>query len=453
LLQPEDHLDAYGRHPLAAEEERLAAMISPLLNGTVSFLPLRNRAAPARRARRSGAPRVVLYSHDTLGFGHLRRNLLIAGALRGLDPAPDVLMIAGMREAGAFDVPPGVDCLTLPAYAKQADGSYGPRDLGTELAPLALLRASAIEAAVTSFDPDLMIVDNVPRGAEGELDATLRRLVRRGRARIVLGLRDVIDEPSAVRRQWIRQRNFEAIREAYDEIWVYGDPSFHDPIATCDLGAEVRRRARYTGYLDQRPRLEGGTAEEVRRTTLGADDRSFVLCTVGGGRDGAALAEAFVQAPLPEGHRGILVTGLQMPESVRLRLAQQAASRPDLTVIAFVPEPVALVRDAAAVIAMGGYNTVAEVLSFGQRALIVPRIRPRAEQLIRAEGLAERGLVDLLHPDALSAEALGRWLAAGPRGRRNTPGSLDMGGLDRVRAFAAETLCIAGRPVTARGAV
>jgi predicted glycosyltransferase len=256
-----------------------------------------------------------------------------------------------------------------------------------------------------------------------------------------------------VRRQWIRQRNFEAIREAYDEIWVYGDPGFHDPVATCDLGAEVRRRARYTGYLDQRPRLDGGTAETVRRATLGADDRPFVLCTVGGGRDGAALAEAFVKTPLPEGHRGILVTGLQMPESVRLRFTQQAASRPDLTVIAFVPEPVALVRDAAAVIAMGGYNTVAEVLSFGQRALIVPRIRPRAEQLIRAEVLAERGLVDLLHPDALSAEALGRWLAAGPRGRRNTPADLDMGGLDRVRAFASHALCAVDHPLTARGAV
>ncbi len=428
-------------------------MKSPLLNGTVSLLPLRNRAALARRVRRVGAPRVVLYSHDTLGFGHLRRNLLLAGALRGLDPAPDVLLIAGMREAGAFDMPPGVDCLTLPAYAKRADGSYGPRDLGTDLAPLALLRASAIEAAVTSFDPDLMIVDNVPRGAEGELDATLRRLVRRGRARIVLGLRDVIDEPSAVRRQWIRQRSFEAIREAYDEIWVYGDPGLHDPVAAYDLGEEVRRRARYTGYLDQRPRLDGVTAETVRRATLGVDDRPFVLCTVGGGRDGAALAEAFVQAPLPEGHRGILLTGLQMPEAVRLRLMQRAMSRADLAVIAFLPEPVALVRDAAAVIAMGGYNTVAEVLSFAQRALIVPRIRPRAEQLIRAERLAERGLVDMLHPDALSAAALGRWLAADPSGPRNALGRLDMGGLDRVRAFASEAICIAGGSMTARGAV
>jgi predicted glycosyltransferase len=422
-------------------------MTSPLLSETVSLFPLRGSAP--RRRRRTGAPRVALYSHDTMGFGHLRRNLLIAGALRGLDPAPEVMMVAGMREAGAFTLPPGVDCLTLPAYAKHADGSYRPRDLGEALAPLTLLRAGVIEAALSSFDPDLMIVDNVPRGAEGELDAALRRLSQTGRTRIVLGLRDVIDEPRAVRRQWLRQRNFEAIRQHYDSVWIYGDRRFHDPVAAYDLGADVLSRARFTGYLDQRTRLEGGAAEAVRATVLGADARPFVLCTVGGGRDGAALAEAFVRAPLPSGHRGVLITGLQMPAGTRAALAQAASSRPELTVVDFVPEPAALVRDASAVIAMGGYNTVAEVLSFDKRALIVPRVRPRAEQRIRAERLAGRGLLDMLHPDDLSPGALGRWLAAGPAHAGGARRRLDMGGLDRVRAFAAEAL---GGTGSARGA-
>jgi predicted glycosyltransferase len=427
------------------------AMKSPLLTEAVALFPPRTRGKAHRRGRRTGASRVVLYSHDTLGFGHLRRNLLIAGALRRLDPAPDVLMIAGMREAGAFDLPPGVDCLTLPAYAKQADGSYGPRDLGDALAPLALLRASAIEAAVASFDPDLMIVDNVPRGAEGELDAALRRLSRTGRTRIVLGLRDVIDEPAAVRRQWLRQRNFEAIRDHFDEVWIYGDPDFHDPVAAYDLGAEVRARARFTGYLDQRARLEGGVAETVLDTLVRDDPRPFVLCTVGGGRDGAALAEAFARTRLPRGHRGILITGLQMPEAARAGLVRHAASRSDLAVVEFVPEPVALVRDAAAVIAMGGYNSVAEVLSFGKRALVVPRIRPRAEQRIRAERLAERGLLDMLHPDHLSPEALATWLAAGPSQAASPSPALDMRGLDRVRDFAEESLGLIATPPRTAG--
>jgi predicted glycosyltransferase len=84
----------------------------------MNTLPERSRTraaltqiAPARGGR---AARIVLYSHDTLGFGHLRRNLLIAGALKSCAAAPEILMIAGMREAGAFELPPGVDCMTPP---------------------------------------------------------------------------------------------------------------------------------------------------------------------------------------------------------------------------------------------------------------------------------------------------------------------------------------------------
>ena len=41
---------------------------------------------------------------------------------------------------------------------------------------------------------------------------------------------------------------------------------------------------------------------------------------------------------------------------------------------------------AAGVVAMGGYNTFCEILSFDKPALVVPRVRPRLEQAIRAGG-------------------------------------------------------------------
>ena len=90
------------------------------------------------------APRIVLYSRDTLGFGHLRRNLLIAGTLRRCRPAPEILMIAGMCEAGAFELPVGVDCLSLPAYEKRADGAYWPRDLGHDLSAFVAVTARGV---------------------------------------------------------------------------------------------------------------------------------------------------------------------------------------------------------------------------------------------------------------------------------------------------------------------
>jgi predicted glycosyltransferase len=380
--------------------------------------------------------RVVLYSHDTLGYGHLRRNLLIAGALRQCQAQPDILMIAGMREAGAFALPPGVDCVSLPAYAKGSDGDYRPRDLGGGLDTLRALRASTIRAAVEAFAPDLMIVDNVPRGALFELDPTLKALRKSGKTRLVLGLRDIIDEPAQMRRQWLRQRNFEALREFYSDIWIYGDPRLYDTVREYGLGGDLAAMVRYTGYLDQSARLASPAAVPARDALLGDDARPYVLCTVGGGRDGIALCKAFAAAPLPLNHRGILVTGAQMSESARRAVHAAAAGRDDLTIVDFVREPIALTAGAAAVVAMGGYNTATEVLSLGRPSLIVPRVRPRAEQLIRAEQLAARGLADMMHPNDLTPAALFHWLTGGARrsGARRSP--IDVGGLDRIRDLA-----------------
>ena len=66
--------------------------------------------------------RVALYSHDTMGIGHMRRNLLIAQALAHGPQPVSILMVAGAREVSAFGLPPGVDCLTLPSLFKDDKG-------------------------------------------------------------------------------------------------------------------------------------------------------------------------------------------------------------------------------------------------------------------------------------------------------------------------------------------
>jgi predicted glycosyltransferase len=94
-------------------------------------------------------------------------------------------------------------------------------------------------------------------------------------------------------------------------------------------------------------------------------------------------------------------------------------------------------QKAEAVVAMGGYNTFCEILSFDKRALIVPRTRPRLEQHIRAVEAERLGLVRMLsdrhesRTPSRMADAL-RGLAGQPRPSEVViPGLLD--GLDRVR--------------------
>src|SRR5262249_56022081 len=97
-----------------------------------------------------------------------------------------------------------------------------------------------------------------------------------------------------------------------------------------------------------------------------------------------------------------------MPPEVRQRLRRRTAGRPRLRVLEFIAEPAPGLQRADRVISMGGYNPVAEVLSFEKPALIVPRAQ---EQSVRAERLRDLGLVDVLSLDQLRPGSLTEWLS------------------------------------------
>jgi predicted glycosyltransferase len=397
-------------------------------------------------------PRVVLYSHDTMGLGHMRRNLLIAQALSRPPLEATVLMIAGARRATAFALPPSVDTLCLPALHKGLDGQYSARRLNMSLQNLIALRSSTIRVALETFEPDVLIVDNVPRGAQRELDSTLEFLRARGRTHCVLGLRDVLDEPAVVRSEWARAANEEAIRRYYDSVWVYGDPAVYDTIKEYEFPPDIAAKTHYTGYFDQRSRLDFAASQDTEAASaLKLPPGRIMLCTLGGGQDGVELAEAFAQAELPADAVGVLLTGPSMPEAVQQRLRKRAALNPRLKVLEFFPEPTPLLKRADRVIAMGGYNTVNELLSFEKPALIVPRCRPRREQLIRAERLQQLGLIDMLRPEQATPGALSAWLARELPPRPPIAERLDLSGLTTVpRLLQTAFAGIAGQGSTRR---
>lgn len=386
--------------------------------------------SPPPLARR----RIALYSHDTVGLGHLRRNLAIASALAGGPFPVDVLLITGSRESAAFPVPSGIDTVILPAIAKR-EGEYGARTLGTSLADVIALRSSIITATLKSFAPDLLIVDKVARGACGELEDALCHLRKEGKARLILGLREILDAPAAAISDWEASRTSEAVAAFYDEVWVYGDPTVFDPVGEYRLPPAVAERVTFTGYLGH------GRPRPTYRDEANPDSMPpapYVLCLVGGGQDGMAVARCFAETPLPPGVGARIVTGPYMDEADRDVLRAHATGRPEMSVTSFAGNCEALVAGARSVVSMGGYNTICEVLAAGKRPLVVPRTHPRAEQLLRAERLEQRGMVDLLHPDHLSPARLEAWLAVDTPPPCGPP--VDLDGLFRIPGLVERSL-------------
>lgn len=356
------------------------------------------------------APRILYYCHDTFGLGHLRRTLALAAHARSQVPRLSQLIVTGSPVASAFPLPPGCDFVKLPAVVKKGAGEYAARTLDVEFDEVSQLRSDILLASVRVFEPDVMVVDHTPTGLKGEVIAALLWLHQSApRARLVLGLRDIIDEPGSVKRDWLRDGVHHMLDHVYDRVLIYGDQDVFDPIAAYGMSSVAAAKSEFVGYLGREPGIP--SVQRWRRS----DAEKLVVVTAGGGGDGAPLlraaAEALGRGAMAERVTAVLVTGPLMEDHARAELTAYVAGRPNLHLLTFADDLPGLMRSADAIIAMGGYNTVCELLSLGRPTLVVPRVHPRREQLIRAEALASRALLRMLHPDHLTARRLRREVA------------------------------------------
>ena len=335
--------------------------------------------------------RVLIYSHDTFGLGHLRRCRTIAHALVEENKDLSVLILSGSPIIGSFDFRARVDFVRVPGVIKLRDGEYTSLNLHIAIEETLEMRASIIQHTADIFDPDLFIVDKEPLGLRGEVGPTLDLMRRRGTP-IVLGLRDVMDEPSQLEPEWSRKKAVPALKRYYDDIWVYGLPQVCDPLAGIGLPQSVRKRMTYTGYLKR-------SAQASSLRLPGLSDEPYLLVTPGGGGDGEALIDWVLSAYEHDPRlpcRALMVLGPFMQPELQAEFMARAARVKRVTVITFDAHMESLMAHAQCVVAMGGYNTFCEILSFDKRALIVPRTQPRLEQYIRAARAQELGLVRML---------------------------------------------------------
>lgn len=360
--------------------------------------------APAGRA-----PRIMLYSHDTFGLGHLRRSRALAEAITRADPSASALILTGSPVAGRFTFPSRVDHVRLPGVTKLRDGSYESQTMGMDIEQTTDLRAGLIKASAEQYDPDVLIVDKEPTGFRGELLPTLEMLAHTGRTRLVLGLRDVLDEPEVLAAEWDRKGGIAATETYYHEIWVYGLRSIYDPTSGLDLSDAARRRMHWTGYL--------------RRSASSEDDppeQPYILVTPGGGGDGQAMVHQVLSAYEQDPHltpRAILVYGPFLSGDTRAEFEARVRNlNGRVTAVGFESQIETLFTGALGVVSMGGYNTFCEVLSFDKRAVIVPRTVPRLEQYIRASRAEDLGLVRMLDEtrDGMTAASMIRAIRALP---------------------------------------
>ena len=373
------------------------------------------------RAKPMDGPRLLIYSQDGLGLGHLRRTTSLANEFLRVSPDGAVLTMSDSPLGTFFGMAPNHDYLKLPSLVKFGT-KWHALSLPMSTPELLGLRRDLIASTAASFRPDILLVDHMPHGACGELLATLDRLSGTS-TKVALGLRDILDAPEVTSEVWEREGAYDAVERYYEQVLVYGSRDVFDVAQEYRWPGAAGGRLRYCGYVctPDPPR----NARRIRARCLnGSGNSQLIVAMAGGGADAYPLMDNLLEA-LPVIYAQVpcslvIITGPFMPAALRRDLATRALGLPAL-VRTSVPDVPSYIAAADVVVAMAGYNTTTEVLRSQRPAVMVPRRGPSSEQRMRARLFAERGWVGLVEPDDLSASALAQAVLGRFESRREPP--------------------------------
>ena len=390
--------------------------------------------------KKMSTKKILFYSHDTYGLGHINRVLSIGRFIaKRMDVS--ILLVSGSGIIHRMRIPRGIDYVKLPTVTKIGDDRYKSKYLKLSLKEIIRLRETILLDTTLSFEPDLFVVDNVPLGLKNEALKSLEALKRHCPAgKTVLTMRDILDDPVKIIKAWEKNDIYDMLDRYFDSVLVFGLKDIYDITKEYRVPEPAASKFRFCGYINKG---ETFLSSKKIRNQLDINGHKFILVTVGGGGDGTRIIEISLGAMESfkhEAYKSLVVLGPDFPLNRERKLRSYYSGHKNIMITDYVDHLPDFMNASDLVISMGGYNTVCEILSLKKKAIIVPRIKPRIEQLIRAEKLSRSGHFDYIHPENLSSLLLQRKIQSQISSESPGKTAIDMGGLDRSADLFEELL-------------
>lgn len=331
------------------------------------------------------ARRVLFHVQHLLGVGHLARASRIARAVQAA--GMEITLVTGGMPVPGFPGA-GLDAVQLPPVA--AGGGFAGL-LGPDGAPVSQgfldARREMLLGLFHRLSPDVVMTEAFPFGRR-QMRFELQPLLEaaKGRARVVCSVRDILQARTKPGRD---QETAETVLAHYDRVLVHGDPAFAALADTFPLAARIADRVIHTGIVAPEPPEP-------------SPERFDVVVSAGGGAVGRALVQAALAAARMRPGRWLVLTGPNMADE-----ALAGVQAPGVQVERFRKDFAALLAAAKVSVSQAGYNTVADLLVAGTRAVLVPFAADgETEQAERARRLAAMGRAVVLAEGDLTAQAL-----------------------------------------------
>ena len=389
--------------------------------------------------------KIMFYCQYLAGMGHLVRSTEI---IRALTEDFEVCLINGGQLVPGFEFPQGVRVVHLPAVWEDGN-KLKPVDSSLTIEEVKESRKQKILDTLEKFQPDCIVTECFPF-SKHKLKFELSPMLEQAKASerkitIVCSLRDLImtqpiPEDARIRRQ---QRVCKLINRYYDLVLFHGDSKLlrledsFPPVA--NLNCEVY----YTGYVAA---AANNNSSYIAEDLIGLNQSEpTIVASVGGGRHGYPLLQAILAASpilktaIP--HKICCFAGPFMADSEFQQLQQAATNRDNVVLRRFTPRLTEYMEQADLSISLGGYNTVMNILKTGVRSLLLPSLNEHQadEQSIRAQKLANLGILDLLQGDDLEPIILARKITSSLK-KAPSQNSFDLDGAKATSSMLKQLL-------------
>jgi predicted glycosyltransferase len=336
--------------------------------------------------------RVFFYVQHLLGVGHLKRAATLAGALT--DAGLEVTFASGGPAVPGI-APKVARAVQLPAasaadlgFRNLVDESGQPVDEAWKNR-----RCEALLKAWREGEAGLLLIELFPFGRR-QMRFELLPLLEEARASsprpvIVSSVRDILGGGQKEPKK--QDEMLEMFEKYFDYVMVHADPQVIGFERTFRHAARLGERLRYTGFISDR------RAAVSRGETSGAGE---VLVSAGGGAVGKALLRAAIEArslTKLKDRTWRVLAGVNCPDEDFAEL--KALAKDGVIVERNRQDFTTLLANCEVSISQAGYNTLMETLQAGARAVVVPFAEGgESEQTLRAQILAERGLLEVVQP-------------------------------------------------------
>ena len=348
--------------------------------------------------------KIIFYCQHVLGVGHLFRSLEICNALAG----HEILLLSGGPPIET-DIPKHVEVVRLPELQmdKAFKGLFS-RNSHTSLDQIKAQRQKQLIRLFEKEKPDLFLLELYPFGRKAfrfELDPLLAAIGNRklSPCGVFCSVRDVLVEKEDQQKHEGRAVN--TLNQFFDAVLVHSDPRLIRIEETFFRHAEIRIPIIYTGYIAPKPPVDA--RRQIRNRLEMKDQELMIVVSAGGGSVGKPLLESAIRAFQKLGGNAtahlFVYTGPYIDTQDFTHLQSLASSR--IRVEKFTSEFLAYLAAADLSISMGGYNTSMNILACGIPALVWPFGLNR-EQRLRAQRLADRGVLKILDDENLQPDRL-----------------------------------------------